>query len=96
MILHTVNSSPFKSQSLKNCIKLLAESDVVLLIEDAVVAAQAKHELYELLQQLAEQQRLFVLSSDLEARGLTANIGKRCSYQEFVELACECKSQIAW
>ena len=37
-----------------------------------------------------------VLEADLEARGIENNIGKTCSYLDFVNLVIEHKSQMAW
>jgi tRNA 2-thiouridine synthesizing protein B len=96
MILHTVNTSPFQTLALADCLKMLAENDTLLLIEDAVVASQAQHPCYTQLEQLAEQGRLMVLTADLEARGIENSIGKRCSYSDFVDLVIKHKSQLAW
>ncbi len=96
MILHTVKTSPFQTLALQNCLNLLAEADTLLLIEDAVIAACAEHNNYQQLQKLSQQNRLMVLSSDLEARGVNNNIGKTCSYHDFVDLVINHKSQISW
>jgi tRNA 2-thiouridine synthesizing protein B len=96
MILHTVNTSPFQTFALADCLNLMAEKDTLLLIEDAVVAAQAEHQFYAQLEQLSEEGRLMVLQADLDARALENRIGKRCSYADFVSLAINHKSQLAW
>ena len=49
MILHTVKTSPFQTFAIADCLKLLAEKDTLLLIEDAVIASQAQHQFYEQL-----------------------------------------------
>ena len=95
-ILHTVNTSPFQTLALQQCLQLINADDRLLLIEDAVVASQAKHSDFALLEQLAKAGRLMVLEADLQARGISACIGKSCSYLQFVELVAEHKSQIAW
>ena len=96
MILHTVKTSPLQTLSIVDCVRLMAEADTLLLIEDAVIATQAEHSSYTALKLLAEQGRLQVLTADLEARGIDNNIGKSCSYLDFVNLVIEHKSQLAW
>ena len=95
-ILHTVNTSPFQTFTLQQCLTLISNQDSLLLIEDAVIAAQAKHPLFAELNALAEQGRLMVLSADLQARGIDNVIGKKCSYTDFVGLIVAHKSQMAW
>lgn len=96
MILHTVNTSPMSSFALQDCLKHLAESDILLLMSDAVVAVSATIDQQATLLQLHESKRLFVLQADLEARGLIASIGQIIDYQGFVNLSIQCKSQLAW
>ena len=95
-ILHTLNTSPFQTHALQQCLSLLSNEDTLLLLEDGVIASQAKHQLFSDLSILAEQGRLKVLSSDLTARGIDNLIGDKCSYTDFVTLVAEHKSQIAW
>ena len=96
MILHTVKTSPFQTFVLADCITLMAEEDALLLMEDAVIATQAQHPCYAQLELLSQQGRLMVLEADLQARGIKNNIGKRCSYLDFVNLVIKHQSQLAW
>ena len=96
MILHTVKSSPFSAFSLQDCLKQLTNEDKLLLIGDAVVAVSVPLDCQRELLQLHQDKRLFVLSVDLEARGVEAKYGQVISYIEFVNLAIECKSQLVW
>jgi tRNA 2-thiouridine synthesizing protein B len=96
MILHTVKTSPFQTFAISDCLMLMADQDTMLLVEDAVIASQAKHQCYEQLVLLSEQGRLFVLDIDLQARGIKNNIGKICNYTDFVGLVVQHKSQLAW
>ena len=96
MILHTVKTSPFQTFAIADCLKLMTDNDTLLLIEDAVIAAQAEHQFYAQLKALSEQGRLMVLAADLDARGIENRIGKTCSYLDFVNLAIKHKSQMAW
>lgn len=96
MILHTVNRSPLSSFSLQDCLKQLAENDLLLLISDGVIASSATIEQQSILLKLHGSQRLFVLQDDLIARGLEAKIGRVIDYPAFVNLTIQCKSQLAW
>lgn len=96
MILHTVKTSPFQTFAISDCLKLMAEDDTLLLIEDAVIASQAENACLGELKLLSEKGRLMVLMADLEARGLKNNIGKTCSYFDFVNLVSNHQSQLAW
>ncbi|PKF60309.1 sulfurtransferase complex subunit TusB [Psychromonas sp. psych-6C06] len=95
-ILHTINTSPFQTHALQQCLSLFSEQDSLLLIEDAVIAVQAKHSLFAQLQRIDQAGRLMVLTSDLEARGIENKIGKSCSYTDFVDLIVSHNSQMAW
>jgi tRNA 2-thiouridine synthesizing protein B len=96
MILHVVNTSPFQTNALEDCLFQMSGEDQLLLIEDAVVASCADIQMSKQLALLSEAKRLWVLSDDLSARGLTPKIGLTCDYQQFVALASVTKSQIAW
>lgn len=95
-VLHTINTSPFQTHALQQCLMLLNEKDDLLLIEDAVIASQAKHPMFDQLSELARQGRLMVLKPDLEARGIQSTIGDLCNYADFVELVIKHHSQVAW
>ncbi|MBQ0719475.1 MAG: sulfurtransferase complex subunit TusB [Gammaproteobacteria bacterium] len=75
MLLHTVNKSAFDSSALADCLRVVATSDAVLLIENGVYAAlnspQSGFEHSESIAQLsADGTRFYVLQADCEARGL--------------------------
>lgn len=95
-ILHTVNSSPFQTFALQQCLALLHENDSLLLIEDAVIATHGQHSLFSELEVLSQQGRLMVLVPDLEARAIDNEIAKKCSYADFVTLVASHQSQMAW
>lgn len=96
MILHTLNSSPFQTLALKNCLDMLTDLDQLLLIEDAVIASCAEHDYFSQLLVLSQQNRLFVLADDLIARGIENEIGQKSSYNEFVNLVINNKSHMTW
>ena len=96
MILHTLKTSPFQTRAIEHCLNLLSAQDSLLLMEDAVIASAAPHSYFEQLSLLAQQNRLYVLQADLDARGIENRIGKQCSYSDFVNLIIAHKSQLAW
>ena len=96
MILHTVNNSPFSRFSLKDCLTQISDNDYLLLLEDAVIAVSASFELTTQLKALDENNQLFVLSEDVRARALKPQLGKLVDFNDFVDLAIKCKSQLAW
>ena len=69
-MLHIVNKSPFEKNSLASCLRLVAAGDHVLLIEDAVVAAVKNSRVQQLIINAQAISTFYVLSPDLEARGL--------------------------
>ena len=96
MILHTVNSSPLSTFALHDCLKQIADNDILLLISDGVIATSATIEQQPTLLKLHESQRLFVLQEDLAARGLDVKVGQVIDYPAFVDVTIQCKSQLAW
>ena len=96
MILHTIKTSPFQTLAIEHCLNLLSAQDSLLLMEDAVIATTAAHSYFEQLSLLAEQNRLYVLQADLDARAIENKIGTKCSYLDFVNLIIAHKSQLAW
>lgn len=89
-MLHIVNKSPFEKNSLETCLRLLSPGDQVLLIEDAVVAAIENNRTEQSLNDAQELSTIYVLSPDLQARGLgnkpiISGI-KAINYDGFVDL----------
>jgi len=93
--LHTVNKSPFTSQTLLSSLNHTKDGDAVLLIEDAVYGATAGTQLNETIKEFGEGAagvKLYVLEADLQARGIDpSRLMKNVSpvdYAGFVKLAC--------
>lgn len=85
-MLHIVNQSPFTSNSLESCLRVAQSNDVILLIEDAVLAVGWA--------ELAKPNKftIYALKSDIEARGLSDKVIakiKLIDYAEFVELTVQ-------
>ena len=84
MILHTIN----KPEKLLSCIKLIEDSDLVLLMEDGVYLAN------DPIPGVAH-----ALRTDVLARGfkiLEKQKTKLIDYKEFVELTCQADKICAW
>ncbi|MEH6550849.1 MAG: sulfurtransferase complex subunit TusB [Pseudomonadales bacterium] len=88
MILHTVN----KPSALSLCLPLLANDDIVLLIEDGIYA------LAENTQPLQEL-NCHVLKSDIYSRGMEERIPDwaiELDARGFVELVTQCDKVQSW
>ena len=98
--LHVVNKSPFERNALKSCIEHLGESDAVILIEDAVVAAKSGSVVMPLMQNALKKIPVYVLGADLAARAIKQEdviAGmKLVDYHEFVELATRHQCTQSW
>ena len=70
-MLHTVNKSPYNSNSLALCLDYARDGDVVLLIEDGVYAAMKGGQSDALLSDSGS--KIYALSPDLKARGITSD-----------------------
>ncbi len=87
-MLHTVNKSPFQNSALENCLRLVRQGDVILLLEDGVYAAAAGTAKSSLVEQAVKQHTVYAIEADVKARGL-GNLIKDvriASYGDFVDL----------
>ncbi|MBF0212956.1 MAG: sulfurtransferase complex subunit TusB [Magnetococcales bacterium] len=87
-MLHTVNKSPFQNTSLESCVRFSRPGDVILLIEDGVLAAQAGSAKTPLLEEALQKCQVLALSADLKARALTDLVPgvQITDYNGFVDL----------
>lgn len=95
-MLHTLINSPFKCD-FPALLRLLAEGDDVLLMQDGVLAALQGSQALESL--LNAPISLYVLQEDVMARGLSAQISNSAvtvSYNDFVALTVKNSQQMAW
>ena len=90
-MLHTVNKSPFDSQSLKTCLGLARSGSDILLIEDGVYGALVGTAHATMLDQALKEVSIYALGPDLKARGLPEDRLIRgikvVGFDGFVELA---------
>jgi tRNA 2-thiouridine synthesizing protein B len=98
-MLHIINQSPYTSESLKRCEKMLGDSDVILLIEEGVYAAMTDTSISEVTTKILEKNKIFVLESDAQACGITEKIMPDIaliSYEEFVDLTIQHHPILNW
>ncbi|MGG4609251.1 sulfurtransferase complex subunit TusB [Providencia sp. Me31A] len=85
-MLYTLATSPFNCD-FSTMLRLITEKDVVLLMQDGVVAATAQSPYLAALQKTGAQ--LYALDVDINARGLKNTLSTSVSvitYQGFVKL----------
>ncbi|WP_345829236.1 sulfurtransferase complex subunit TusB [Erwinia sp. HDF1-3R] len=95
-MLHTLTHSPFQSD-FSALLRLLAEGDDLLLLQDGVLAALEGSQALELV--LRAPISVYVLEDDVSARGLSGQISPRVtavSYTDFVALTVKNSSQMTW
>ncbi len=98
--LHTVNKSPFATQALVSCLNHAKAGDAILMIEDGVYGGLSGTGLTEIIEEFGKNVSLYVLSPDLDARGLDAKrlIGgiEGVDYAGFVDLVAKHDRTQAW
>ena len=87
-MLHTVNHSPFRSDSLESCVRFLLPGDVLLLMEDAVLGVMENSAYSDLIKKIMENNEVCALEPDLKMRGVSRAMEgvKKIDYDGFVEL----------
>jgi len=96
-MLHTINKSPFESNTLQDCIRFINEDDVILLFEDGVYAAVNNSKKADVISTILKTNKVYALQADLKARGLDALVDgiEVADYEKFVDLVEEHPVQ-AW
>ncbi len=97
-LLHTVNKSPFESNTFNTCLGLAKQGSTILLIEDGVYAATTGHSVAEKIKN-ASGITFAVLGPDLQARGLESKLAddiKVIDYDGFVNMVVEHDSVQSW
>ena len=90
MTLHLIQKSPFATSALKDCLNVINEQDIILLMQDGVYSCQSP--------QLKTNNRILALQDDLDARGIQINGDciEAISYDDFVTFCTQCKNTISW
>lgn len=94
--LHILNQGPNNSNCLERCLKSLGKTDTLLLIENGVYWALPAYE----SKLVSVEDRLLVLSSDADARGITLT-ETPCprpliSDEDFVQLCVTHTNVVSW
>lgn len=90
-MLHTINQSPYRTNTLETVVRFVQPGDAVLFIEDGVLALGAGGKFKDLVEKLAKTNAVYGLGPDLKARGVeNLHDGvKQVDYEGFVDLAVE-------
>ncbi len=91
-MLHTINKSPFMSNSLNECLRVAKDGSAILLIEDGVYAALKGSKFADVMNNAIGKHEVYALGPDLDARGLSGKVIdgiKVVDYGGFVDLAAE-------
>jgi len=59
--------------SLQSCLRVAQKDSAIILIEDAVIAAKQGSHTDQLIKDILEKIKLFVLDPDVKARGIKSN-----------------------
>jgi tRNA 2-thiouridine synthesizing protein B len=97
-LLHTVNKSPFESNTFDTCLSLAKDGSTILLIEDGVFAATTGTGVAEKIKN-ASGISFAVLGPDLQARGLEGKLAdgiKVVDYDGFVSLVADHEAVQSW
>ena len=98
-MLHIVNKSPLERNALDSCLAAAQPGAALLLIEDGVYAATRGNAAEAKLRAAAERLEVYVLTPDLEARGMGQALTewvKPTDYAGFVELVVQHKNCQSW
>jgi tRNA 2-thiouridine synthesizing protein B len=98
-MLHIVYQSPVDSQNLKDCLAVFSLEDVLLLIENGVFCALSGTALSEKLADLANSQRIFVLTPHAAERGVLNQLMHKIQlidFEGFVDLVVEQYPILRW
>jgi tRNA 2-thiouridine synthesizing protein B len=97
---HTINKSPYVHNTLTSCIKICAECDGILLLEDGVFGATPSAPEADELQILIQRGvKVFALINDVKARGLEEKLAqniKLIDYNTFVQLTLDHRCVQSW
>ena len=87
-MLHTINKSPFGNSSFETSSRFLQPGDPILFIEDGVYAVQANNKFSVAITNILNNNPVYALGPDLNARGITEITPgvKSIGYEGFVEL----------
>jgi tRNA 2-thiouridine synthesizing protein B len=99
-LLHIVNKSHFDRAALQTCLRLVKRGSGILLIEDAVYAAQKLEMVNQSLAGAMVGNAVYVLEPDIRARGIPIewilDEITPVDYEGFVDLATQYDNTMSW
>ncbi|GBF28615.1 protein TusB [bacterium MnTg03] len=99
-VLHIINKSPFEKNSLDTCLRLAKKGSAILLIEDAIYAAQKNTAVADKIIAAVARHSVYALAPDLDARGIDESTVvdgiSLVDYEGFVRLATEYHAVQSW
>jgi len=98
-MLHTVNKSPFQTNSLERCLDFAKDGGVILLIEDGVYGAMKGSQWTSKVEEAMGSAPVYALSPDVNARGIQDQVidgVKLVDYAGFVDLVAEHSVVQSW
>jgi len=98
-MLHIVNKSPNQTTALASCLRLAADGQSILLIEDAVYAATKSGAAGAGIAEALKRVKVYALQPDLEARGVAGSVADGITmvdYGGFVDLVAEHTTNQSW
>lgn len=95
MVLHLVKHSPFNSNALEDCIKLLVPTDGILLLENGAYGLIWQP---DTMQTLSQSYELYILEPDAITRGISSipQYFTAVNYGGFVDLTLKFDKSISW
>lgn len=95
--LHVLSHSPFSDSRLTSCLRVLGDSDAVLLCGDATYALSPSSAPLQALEDQRDRLKLFVLEEDVLARNIQLpGWVTRVDYNGFVELTIRFDKVNSW
>tara|TARA_B100001971_G_scaffold213050_1_gene245014 strand:- start:217 stop:549 length:333 start_codon:yes stop_codon:yes gene_type:complete len=90
-MLHTINQSPFQSNTFETALRFIQPGDPVLFLQDGAYTVQSSNRFADLVTELMQTNPVHVLQPELQARGIGNPLDgvKLIGYSEFVDLAVE-------
>ena len=87
-MLHTINQSPYRTNSLETSLRFIQKGDPVLFMENGVYAVSAGGKFNKTISDLLKTNPVYALGPDLKARGIGGVVAKvqEVDYEGFVEL----------
>lgn len=87
-MLHTINQSPFRSDSFTTSLRFIQATDPVLFLEDGVYALDNRSKFKSVIAELLKTNPVYGLGPDLKARGIGEVVAQvqQIDYEGFVDL----------